>query len=147
ALSRDALRATMIPDGKHIPPHVFRAMSHALGDRLMLTTDAMAGASVGPGLYSLCHMDIEVGEDRIARIPGQQHLAGSTLTQFKGAFRAAEMSGLPWPEMWDAFSVRPAEWVGFAHGLEQGYAASFCLMELAPELKLTGVYHQGLQAA
>jgi N-acetylglucosamine-6-phosphate deacetylase len=143
ALAQERLLATLIPDGQHLPPHVFRVMARALGERLMLTTDAMAGAGAGPGHYTLCHMEIDVGEELTAHIPGQPYLAGSTLMPFAGVFLAAGMSGLPWPQMWDAFSIRPARWLGLDHGLEAGKPANFCLFEMEPKPRLIATYHQG----
>jgi len=143
ALAQEKLFASLIPDGRHLPPHVFRVMARALGERLLLTTDAMAGAGAGPGLYSLCHMDIEVGEDLLAHIPGQPYLAGSTLMPFAGVFLAAEMSGLPWAKMWDAFSIRPAQWLKLEHELIEGKPAHFCLLEVEPKPRLLATYHHG----
>jgi N-acetylglucosamine-6-phosphate deacetylase len=143
ALAEERLLASLIPDTKHLPPYVFRVMSRALGERLLLTTDAMAGAGAGPGHYSLGPMDIEVGDDLCARIPGQPYLAGSTLMPFAGVFLAAQMSGLPWAKMWDAFSVRPARWLSIDHELVIKKPAHFCLFETKPEPRLVATYHNG----
>jgi N-acetylglucosamine-6-phosphate deacetylase len=92
-------------------------------------------------------MDIDVGDDGIARIPGQPFLAGSTLTPFEGVFYAAQMNGAPWQEMWDAFSVRPARWLGIKHGLELGNEASFCLLNPDPNPQLAATYSRGALAS
>jgi N-acetylglucosamine-6-phosphate deacetylase len=134
ALAEDRLKAFVIPDGLHVPAHVFKVLARALGPRLMLTTDAMAGAGAEAGTYTLGEHAMETGNGLPARLSGKTTLAGSTLAPFEGVFRAAEMSGLPWPELWDAFSVRPAAWLGLRHGLETGQTADFCL--LSPEGKL-----------
>src|SRR5271155_3597812 len=48
ALAQPGLLASLIPDGLHLPPHAFRVLARALEKahppRLLLTTDAMAGA-------------------------------------------------------------------------------------------------------
>ena len=48
ALAQSGLFASLIPDGLHLPPHAFRVLARALEKshppRLLLTTDAMAGA-------------------------------------------------------------------------------------------------------
>ena len=54
ALAQPGLLASLIPDGLHLPPHAFRVFARSLKrgimSRLLLTTDAMAGAAAGkPG--------------------------------------------------------------------------------------------------
>jgi N-acetylglucosamine-6-phosphate deacetylase len=49
-------------------------------DRIVLTTDSMAGAGASPGRYTLGDLEVEVGPDRTARLVGTSRLAGSTLT-------------------------------------------------------------------
>jgi N-acetylglucosamine-6-phosphate deacetylase len=148
ALAQPRLLASLIPDGLHLPPHVFRALARALSDtassRLLLTTDAMAGAAAErPGAYTLGEVEVEVGADGSARLPGSKRLAGSTLTPFAGVFLAEQMSGLFLEEVWEAFSVRPASLLQFGHGLAEGNTADFCL--LSPEKKpyLLATYHRG----
>src|ERR1700734_2894118 len=73
-LAQPGLLASLIPDGLHLPPHAFRVLARALGQanpsRLLLTTDAMAGAGAGkPGSYTLGDMQVEVGTDGSARMP------------------------------------------------------------------------------
>ncbi len=143
ALACDQLYPSIIPDGHHIPPHAVKVMVIALGDRLFLTTDAMGGAGAGPGTYKICHLEITVGEDGLARHPETKRLAGSTLTPFDAVFKAAEMSGKPWPELWTAMSTRPAEWLGFKHQFNTGEAASFCLLQIEPTPTLQETWHNG----
>ena len=143
ALARGELMASVIPDGHHIPAHALGVICRSLGDRLILTTDAMAGAGAPPGRHTVCHLEIEVGEDGIARMPDSGRLAGSTLTPFEAVFRAANLTGLPWPELWTAMSTRPTRWLGFGHGLETGHEASFCLFGTEPEPTLREVWLRG----
>ena len=137
---------SLIPDGVHLPPHVFRALARALGPRLVLTTDAMAGAGATPGAnYSLGEIAVEVHQDGRATLPGSDKLAGSTLTPFAGVFQAATMSQLPWSDCWDAFSTRTAAWLGFPHGLTVGHAANFCLFETDPTPRLRETWRDGVR--
>ena len=77
ALAQSNLMPSLIPDGIHIPPHAFRAMARMLNKatppRLLLTTDAMAGAGAKkPGKYTLGEIQAEVGADGSARLAGKR---------------------------------------------------------------------------
>ena len=76
----DHLWIGFIPDGIHID---FFALSHYLklaGERAFVVTDAIAAARMGPGMYQLSGMPVEVNENGGARRPGRPGLAGSTVT-------------------------------------------------------------------
>lgn len=143
ALASDLTYASLIPDGLHLPPHAFRALARALGSRLLLTTDAMAGAGMAQGIYTLGSQSVAVGLDGRATLPETGKLAGSTLTPFTGVFRAAAMGGLSWVDCWEAFSTRPARWLGQEHDLIVGQEASFCLFLTEPAPLLQQVWRQG----
>ncbi|HUB66851.1 MAG TPA: N-acetylglucosamine-6-phosphate deacetylase [Candidatus Methylacidiphilales bacterium] len=147
-LARPELFASLIPDGLHLPPHVFRVLSRALNEtelpRLLLTTDAMAGAATNrPGTYTLGETEVDVGADGSARLFGSKRLAGSTLTPFAGVFLAERMSGLFLEEVWKALSVRPASLLEFKHGLAEGNPADFCLISPEQTPYLLATYHRG----
>lgn len=94
-LARDELTACFIPDGVHLPPFVLRNLVRAKpAGKVLFTTDCMAGAGAGPGRYRIGRLDIEVGADGIARQPGGQGFAGSTLTPDAGVLRCREFLGL-----------------------------------------------------
>jgi len=77
----DQLMASIIVDGTHLPPDIVKHYVRAKGlERILLTTDSMAGAKASPGRYTLGDLEVEVGTDRIARLLGASRLAGSTLT-------------------------------------------------------------------
>jgi N-acetylglucosamine-6-phosphate deacetylase len=81
-LAMDGLKASIIVDGVHLPDYVVKNFIRAKGiERILLTTDSMAGAGAPPGRYTIGDLEVEVGkEDRSARLPGTPYLAGSTLT-------------------------------------------------------------------
>ncbi len=135
--------ASVIPDGIHLPPHAFRAVARALGDRLILITDAIAAAGMGAGSYRLGDRQVDVDEAGRAVDRASGRLAGSTLSPFAGVFRAAACLDRPWAECWEAFSVRPARWLSLRHGLEEGAEASFCLLSDEPEPRLLGTFLRG----
>ena len=141
ALAEERLAVSLIPDGEHLPDHVFRALARALGPRLHLTTDAMAGAGVTMTAnppetvtlgYRTVALDHATGR---AVLPGSGRLAGATLLPFVGVSTAVKVSGLTRAECWEAFSVRPAKWIGLAPGndLAVGHEAKFCLFTPQPE--------------
>jgi len=147
-LAQSGLYASLIPDGLHLPPHAFKVFAQLLHQadpsRLLLTTDAMAGAAADrSGSYTLGDVQVELGDDGSARLPGSGRLAGSTLTPFQGVFLAERMAGLFLEEAWEAFSTRPAGLLSLKHGLVEGNSADFCL--LAPEKTphLLATYHRG----
>jgi N-acetylglucosamine-6-phosphate deacetylase len=108
-LARDELTATLIPDGVHLPPFVLKNFFRAKPrDRVLFTTDAMAAAGAPSGRYSLGALDIEVGADRIARQPGGDGFAGSTLTPNEGVQRVVEYLGLSVAEATRLWSDAPA---------------------------------------
>ncbi|VVM07474.1 N-acetylglucosamine-6-phosphate deacetylase [Methylacidimicrobium cyclopophantes] len=135
--------ASVIADGIHLPPHALRAVARALGDRLILVTDAIAAAGMGAGSYRLGDRWVEVDEAGRAVDVASGRLAGSTLTPFVGVFRAATLLERPWSECWEAFSVRPARWLSLRHGLEVGVEASFCLFRDQPEPRLLATFLRG----
>lgn len=95
-LARDELIACFIPDGVHLPPFVLKNFVRAKpAGRVLFTTDAMSGAGAGPGRYRIGRLEIEVGADGVARQPGGQGFAGSTLTPDAGVQRCIAYLGLP----------------------------------------------------
>jgi N-acetylglucosamine-6-phosphate deacetylase len=114
-LARDELTACFIPDGWHLPPAVLRNYYRAKSPRQVLfTTDAMAGASAGPGNYTLGGLTVAVGADGVARDPVSGGFAGSTLTADEGVRRVASYLNLSSAEAHRLWSAAPLA----AFGLE-----------------------------
>jgi N-acetylglucosamine-6-phosphate deacetylase len=95
-LAMDGLMASIIVDGIHLPDYVVKNMVRAKGvDRILLTTDSMAGAGAPPGRYTLGDLEVEVRpEDRSARLPGTPYLAGSTLTMDRAINNVIRFAGV-----------------------------------------------------
>lgn len=107
-LGEDALAASFIADGHHLPPYVLRSFVRAKGlDRSILTSDGMAAAGAPPGRYWLGDLELEVGEDRVVRQPGKSYLAGSALTLDRAVANAREWCKLPWADAIDLASLSP----------------------------------------
>lgn len=114
-LDTPGLTVSLIADGRHVSPALFRLIHRALpSDRILYTTDAMAAAGASPGRYTLGALELEVGSDRIVRPPGRTHFAGSALTPREAVLNAAAMLGVPWEETWPRMSLNPARWLGLA---------------------------------
>ena len=95
-LAMDGLMASIIVDGVHLPDYVVKNLVRAKGmDRILLTTDSMAGAGAPPGRYTLGDLEVEVRpEDRSARLPGTPYLAGSTLTMDQAVSNVIRFAGI-----------------------------------------------------
>jgi len=131
------LKASLIPDGIHVSPSLFRLIHRELGgDSIFYVSDAMAAAGAPPGRYKLGRLELEVGEDQVVRLPGTPNFAGSALRPIDGVFRAAEMLRCPWQEVWPRFSGTPAKLMGLDSGWRVGGPADFCLMKVTPENQL-----------
>jgi N-acetylglucosamine-6-phosphate deacetylase len=79
-LAADALHASFIADGIHIPRDVLKVLIRAKGpQRCILVTDATAAAATPPGLYPFAGQPIEHAADGSVRVPGTLTLAGSAL--------------------------------------------------------------------
>ncbi|GAA3659229.1 N-acetylglucosamine-6-phosphate deacetylase [Nonomuraea antimicrobica] len=78
-LAADALTATFIADGHHLPADTFTAMLRAKGiGRALLVSDSVALAGCAPGDYTTpVGGRITVGEDGRVTLPGGELLAGS----------------------------------------------------------------------
>jgi N-acetylglucosamine-6-phosphate deacetylase len=130
-LDEPDLMISLIPDGIHISPALFRLI-HKLKppEKIYYTADAMSAAGMGPGGYRLGRLELEVGADQVVRQPGRTNFAGSALRPVDGVWRAAGMLGVPWQETWRRFSEAPARFMGLGSGLEVGQPAEICLLEV-----------------
>ncbi len=104
-LSVPDLMVLLIPDLIHVPVPAIGNLARALGtSRIVLTTDAAAPAGATPGTYYLGSVEVEVGEDRVVRLPGSMNLAGSALTPVEGLYNMARYGGLSLAESWRAWT-------------------------------------------
>ena len=130
ALDTPGFTASLIPDGIHVSPALFRLIHRALGpEAIYYTSDAMSAAGAPPGRYRLGALEVEVGADQIVRQPGKTNFAGSALRPIDGIFRAAEMLNCPWQEVWGRWSQKPSAFMGLPRGLEPGQPANLCRLK------------------
>jgi len=140
-LDQRGLCVSLIPDGLHVSPPLFRLIHRTFGVAgVIYTTDAMSAAGAPPGRYSIGSLKLDVGADGIVRQPGRSNFAGSSLSPIDGVGRAADMLKCPWQEVWDGFSIRTARFLGLSGGLRPGHPANFCLVKCdAAGMRTAGV--------
>jgi N-acetylglucosamine-6-phosphate deacetylase len=91
----DRLWISFIADGVHVPFFALKNYIRCAGtDRVVITTDAMAAAGLGPGSYRLGPLSVEVGEDLAAWAPDRSHLMGSAITMPRVVQNLREHLGL-----------------------------------------------------
>ncbi len=131
-IGSEALHPGLIPDSIHISPALFRILHRAMDPaRFWYTTDAVHPAGAPCGRYRILGgTEVEVGPDQVVRVPGAANFAGSALRPLEGIFRAAEMLGCSWREVWDRFTLQPRHWMGMKDAaIVPGGAASFCILD------------------
>jgi len=109
----DRLWLCFIPDGAHVPFFALRNYLAAAGlDRAIMVTDAIAAAKLGPGRYSFSGMEIEVDGQGVARRPGSENLAGSTVTMPEVRANLAARLGLSAAEIGRLVDTNPRRALG-----------------------------------
>ncbi len=70
-----------IADGVHVPfPALGNYLRAASLNRVIVVTDAIAPAGLGPGRYALGRWTLQIGPDMVARSPDGSHLVGAAIT-------------------------------------------------------------------
>src|SRR6476619_292406 len=92
ALARDDVVVSIILDGIHLAPETSKTVWRAARGRMALVTDAITGAGVADGSYSLGNLDVHVHEGTV-RVPDGV-LAGSVLTMIEAVRKLHEL-GVP----------------------------------------------------
>jgi N-acetylglucosamine-6-phosphate deacetylase len=140
-LESDAV-VELIADGVHLHPAVLAASARVLGvDRTVLVTDAMAGAGMPDGSYSLGERHVTV-TDGIAR-RGDGTIAGSTATLADALRYAVTVAGLPLQAAVAAATAVPDGFLGLGDvgHLRPGARADVTL--LTADLRPAGVVFRG----
>jgi N-acetylglucosamine-6-phosphate deacetylase len=105
ALARDDVVVWIIVDGIHLAPETVQVVWRAAGERLALVTDAITGAGLAEGSYSLGNLDVHVHEGTVRGPDGV--LAGSVLTMDE-AVRNLHALGVPFEDAIAAATSTPA---------------------------------------
>ncbi len=147
-LGHDALCASFIADGHHLPPYVLKSFIRAKGiQRTILTTDCMAAAGAPPGRYHLGDLEVEVGDDRVVRQPGKTNFAGSALTLDDAVANAMEWAGLSLADAVDMASLHPAHLFKLSAEPPCGPGGDIILVETTPRFKIAAVFRAGVCVA
>jgi N-acetylglucosamine-6-phosphate deacetylase len=109
ALTRNDVVVQIILDGVHLAPETAQLIWRAAAGRVALVTDAVSGAGVQEGSYSLGGFEVKI-RDGVARGPDGQ-LAGSVLTMIE-AVRNLHALGVPLSQALEAASTVPAGVIG-----------------------------------
>jgi N-acetylglucosamine-6-phosphate deacetylase len=114
-LAADAVFATFIVDGHHLPPATVKAMIRAKGiGRSVLVTDAVAAAGCAPGRHTIGGVIAELSADGRVSLPGTPYLAGSALRLDHAIANTVRYTGLPIDQVIPMASTIPAACMGLA---------------------------------
>jgi N-acetylglucosamine-6-phosphate deacetylase len=109
-LAADAVTASFIVDGHHLPSATVKAMVRAKGlERSVLVTDAIAAAGCAPGPYRIGGVECELGADGRVSLPGTPYLAGSSLTLDRAIGNTVRFTGLPLEMVIPMATTTPAD--------------------------------------
>lgn len=112
-LASDALTASVIADGHHLPAAVLTSVLRAKGlARAVLVTDATAAAAAPPGRYTLGDLEIERAADGRVGLPGTPYLAGSSLTMDAAIGHVARVTDWPLAAILPLATSQPAALLG-----------------------------------
>ncbi len=127
-LSHPGAFVEVILDGHHVHPGAFRLAYAAVGDRLMLITDAIRGTGLGDGESELGGQAVTI-RDGAARLAGGG-LAGSVLTM-DAALRHAVAAGVDLVRAARLASANPARYLGLADrgAIAAGRRADFVVLD------------------
>src|SRR5262249_12669882 len=102
-----------IVDGHHLPAATVKSMVRVKSARrTILVTDAIAAAGRGPGRHRLGEIEVLVGPDGRASLPGGPYLAGSGLTMAEAISKAVSFDEIPVEDAIAMASTQPAEYLG-----------------------------------
>ncbi len=112
-LATDAVHASFIVDGHHLPPATVKAMIRAKGPRRsILITDAGAAAGCPAGRYRIGGVECELSPNGRVSLPGTEYLAGSALNLRDALVNTVRFTGLAFDDVVPMASTVPAEYIG-----------------------------------
>jgi len=104
----DRLWLCFIPDGAHLPFFALHNYLKVVGlERTIMTTDAIMAAGLGPGTYELSGAPVEIDDEGVARRPGSQNLAGSTIRGHEVARNLRDYLGMSEADVDLVFRANP----------------------------------------
>jgi N-acetylglucosamine-6-phosphate deacetylase len=144
-LATDALMASLIVDGHHLPSYVVKNMIRCKGvGQVLLVTDAMAAAAAPPGKYRLGEVLVEVGPDGYVRLPGTPYLAGSALTMDRAVENVSRFAGISLDEAILLATRQPRRlFPDLGAGLVPGARADLVVLREGPPLTVETTIVEG----
>ena len=154
-LAEDRLSATLIADGRHLPPATLKAICRAKGiERCMLVSDLTGLAGAAPGIYSAALGKVEVLADGTLVVAGQTKLlAGASQPIGLGVANLMRFAQYTLKDAIEAASIRPRAFLGAAttSPFEIGSLANLVLFDSKPKvdsyanhsLSILGVWNHG----
>jgi N-acetylglucosamine-6-phosphate deacetylase len=133
-LAEDALSASFIADGHHLPDAALKSMLRAKGlARSMLVSDATALGGMPPGRYSRpIGGEVELSADGRLSMAGTPYLAGAARPLRDGVVVAMRAAGLTLDEALRLASANPARLLGQAPCLAAGAPADLIRFRFVP---------------
>jgi N-acetylglucosamine-6-phosphate deacetylase len=112
-LAADAVFASVIVDGHHLPGSTVKAMVRAKGShRTILVSDAIAAAGQPAGEYFIGGQACTLGSDGRVSLTGTPYLAGSSLTLDRAIGNTVRFTRLPLEDVIPMASTIPAAYLG-----------------------------------
>lgn len=112
-LANDALGASIIVDGHHLPPAVVKSFYRVKGpDRLILISDIAPVAGLPPGRYKFMGLNVEVAEDNPVRLVDTPFLAGSSLKLCEAIQNAMNLASASFSDAVRMVTENPARLLG-----------------------------------
>jgi len=113
-LSSDEITLELIADMVHVHPCAIKVLVHCLGtDRVVLITDAMAGAGLPDGNYTLLGHDVMVKDGKATLQDGT--IAGSIAVLNQCVRNMVQEVGVPLPQAVKMATLNPARAMGLAN--------------------------------
>jgi N-acetylglucosamine-6-phosphate deacetylase len=138
-LASDQVTAELIADNIHVHPGAMKILVRCLGvERVVLITDAMAGAGLPDGTYNLVGQTVSV-KDGQATLPDGT-LAGSTALMNQCVHNINQSAGVPLAESVKMATLTPARAMGFADrlgSLSTGREANLTVIDKHVNVRLT----------
>ncbi|MCL4540949.1 MAG: amidohydrolase family protein, partial [Chloroflexi bacterium] len=112
-LAEDALWASIIVDGHHLPPSVVRCFVRSKGlERLILVSDTVAPGGLPPGRYIQMDREVELSPDGRLSMVGTPYLAGAARPLVDGVANLRRFAEVSLADAVEAASHRPASLFG-----------------------------------
>lgn len=113
----DQLYVSLIADGHHVPFFVMQNYLQCIpDDRIVIVSDAISAAGLGPGTFSLGDQSVEVTPDGAAWAVGLRHFAGCATPVQQMVTRLSENLGVSSRRLDQWTRINPARVLGIPAG-------------------------------